>query len=113
MVEWLQYIGEPSELVLAWQAGDRTGVRFRWAVATVRREGKDYLLSYLDADTEFPIANEGRKWRNSRSWISRISRFQAKSWQAPRWGSGVFDAAAATTDSVRLRCLPASFPGGP
>lgn len=62
MVEWLQYIGEPSELVLAWQAGDRTGVRFRWAVATVRREGKDYLLSYLDADAEFPIANEGRKY---------------------------------------------------
>jgi hypothetical protein len=62
MVEWLQHVGDPTDLILAWQADDRTGVRFRWAVATLRRAGSDCVLSYLDADTEFPIANQERKY---------------------------------------------------
>jgi hypothetical protein len=62
MVQWLQYVGEPTDLILAWQADDRTRIRFRWAVARLRREGEGCVLSYLDADTEFPIANQGRKY---------------------------------------------------
>ncbi len=61
MVEWLQYIGEPSELVLAWQAGDRTGVRFRWVkVPTVRLvRGKITSCSSFRCGCRIPDCERG------------------------------------------------------
>ena len=61
-MERLQCVGDPSSLVLAWQAPDRVGDRFRWAVATLRKIDGDCSLTYLNDDGEFGDLNQGRPY---------------------------------------------------
>lgn len=62
MEHWLDEVCEPKVLILAWQAPDHTGVRFRWAVGEIRPRGQSFALSYFPPGMEFESRNGGRSY---------------------------------------------------
>jgi hypothetical protein len=59
-MNWIEHVLEPQRLILAWQAPDNTGVRFRWAVGEVtHNDGGTLTLRYFVRD-EFERANQGK-----------------------------------------------------
>jgi hypothetical protein len=56
---WIEHVWEPKQLLLAWQAPDHFGNRFRWAVGEISREGDNYALRYLQG-SEFESLNQGK-----------------------------------------------------
>jgi len=60
MENWINHVSEPKRLVLAWQAPDHMGDRFRWAVAVIERHGGDCSLRYLVPGAEFEKFNQGK-----------------------------------------------------
>jgi hypothetical protein len=61
-MNWIEHVCEPQRLILAWQAPDSTGERFRWAVGEVAPGGGGALtLRYFVGD-EFERANQGKSF---------------------------------------------------
>jgi hypothetical protein len=58
-MNWIDHICEPHRLILAWQAPDNTGVRFRWAVGELTPLGAGLCLRYFTGE-EFSRVNQGR-----------------------------------------------------
>src|SRR5882757_7708851 len=56
---WLEYICEPKRLILAWQAPDQFGVRFRWAVGEISQESAGFEFRYIEG-SEFETLNQGK-----------------------------------------------------
>ena len=47
MQNWIEHVLEPERLLLAWQAPDPAGIRKRFAVGELVREGDDCILRYF------------------------------------------------------------------
>jgi hypothetical protein len=62
MGNWIERVAEPRRLLLAWQAPDHMGDRFRWAVGLLDFEGVECVLRYLRGGLEFESLNEGRTY---------------------------------------------------
>jgi hypothetical protein len=58
---WIEHICEPQRLLLAWQAPDQFGNRFRWAVGEISRTKDDYLFRYFEGP-EFESFNQGKSY---------------------------------------------------
>jgi hypothetical protein len=56
---WVEHIIDPQRLLLAWQAPDQFGDRFRWAVGEITRDEGNYTFRYLRG-TQFESLNGGR-----------------------------------------------------
>jgi hypothetical protein len=56
----IEHLQEPQRLYLAWQAPDRFGQRFRWAVGVLSRNEAGCSLRYLESGPEFESLNCGR-----------------------------------------------------
>lgn len=56
---WIQHVVDPRRLLLAWQAPDQFGDRFRWAVGEIRRDNGDYSFRYFRG-ADFEGLNRGR-----------------------------------------------------
>lgn len=56
---FIEHVREPTRLILAWQAPDQFGERFRWAVGVVAPSGGEYSFQYLKGD-EFAALNQMR-----------------------------------------------------
>jgi hypothetical protein len=54
-------MSDPTKLILAWQADDAVGDRFRWAVAEVTPAAEGCRLRYY-SDEEFDRLNDGRTY---------------------------------------------------
>ncbi|HZH09292.1 MAG TPA: HIRAN domain-containing protein [Microvirga sp.] len=63
MTNWIERISEPQRLILAWQAPDHMGLRFRWAVAVLERREGTHVLRYLRPGAEFSHYNHGRTFQ--------------------------------------------------
>lgn len=61
MENWIEHIPEPERLLLAWQAPDETGNRFRWVVAVLERHGTNIRFRYLTDPSEFRALNDGHE----------------------------------------------------
>jgi hypothetical protein len=59
METWIKHVDEPVRLILAWQAADLTGDRYRWAVGEVSREPDGAMFRYYRGE-EFRRLNGGR-----------------------------------------------------
>jgi hypothetical protein len=57
-------IGEPQRLILAWQAPDHLGNRYRWAVGVVSPVANDWHLRYFEAGSEFEQFNPGEPYES-------------------------------------------------
>lgn len=55
----IEHVREPRRLILAWQAPDQFGERFRWAIGVVSPSQGDYAFQYLK-DDEFAALNQMR-----------------------------------------------------
>jgi hypothetical protein len=62
MGNWIERVAEPRRLVLAWQAPDHLGDRFRWAVGLLDFDDAQCVLRYLRAGAEFMSFNQGRTY---------------------------------------------------
>lgn len=94
---WIRRINEPQRLVLAWQAPDHLGDRYRWAVGDLRREAAlEYAFRYLEDDAEFTRLNPGRTHE-------AIFKLGYNGYPAFRLGAGAFGEAAI---SPFLRRIP-------
>lgn len=64
MVNWIEYHSEPSRLLLAWQAPDHMGNRFRWAVGELALVGKGAALQlrYFREGDEFAALNDSKPY---------------------------------------------------
>ena len=62
MEHWIEASCEPRELILAWQPGDATSDRFRWAVARIVPQGDDFELRYFERGSEFEKFNAGKSF---------------------------------------------------
>src|SRR5689334_16074191 len=60
-MNWIEHICEPRTLILAWQAPDNTGIRFRWAVGELSRGDGSVTLRYFFGE-EFSRLNDGKKF---------------------------------------------------
>jgi hypothetical protein len=58
-VNWIEHICELRRLILAWQAPDNTGVRFRWAVGELTPNAGAMNLRYFSGE-EFSRLNHGK-----------------------------------------------------
>lgn len=58
-MNWIEHICEPRRLILAWQAPDNTGVRFRWAIGELTPHAGAMRLRYFSGE-EFSRVNQGR-----------------------------------------------------
>jgi hypothetical protein len=58
-MNWIEHICEPRRLILAWQALDNTGVRFRWAVGELSPNVGAMSLRYFSGE-EFARLNRGK-----------------------------------------------------
>ena len=58
-MNWIEHICEPRRLILAWQAPDDTGVRYRWAVGELTPHDGAMNLRYFSGD-EFSQLNQGK-----------------------------------------------------
>jgi HIRAN domain len=58
-MNWIEHICEPRRLILAWQAPDNTGVRFRWAVGELTPHDGAMSLRYFSGE-EFCRLNQGK-----------------------------------------------------
>lgn len=58
-MNWIEHICEPRRLILAWQAPDDTGMRFRWAVGDLTPEADAIKLRYFSGE-EFLRLNQGK-----------------------------------------------------
>jgi HIRAN domain len=67
MENWIENAPEPRKLFLAWQAPDRFGDRFRWAVGTVTPHGRDHTFRYLMSGAEFERLNQNRRFEELES----------------------------------------------
>ena len=59
MDHWIEEVGHPERLILAWQAPDDLRDRVRWAVGELTAEGNSGQFRYY-ADDEFQQLNAGR-----------------------------------------------------
>jgi hypothetical protein len=59
VMNWIEHICEPRRLILAWQASDDTGDRFRWAVGELTPDARGMALRYFSGE-EFTRVNQGR-----------------------------------------------------
>jgi hypothetical protein len=62
MENWIERVAEPRRLILAWQAPDHMGDRFRWAVGLLNFDGAECVLRYLRGGPEFVSLNQGRTY---------------------------------------------------
>ena len=62
MANWLEHIVEPKKLILAWQAPDAAGDRYRWAVGQVYENNGHVELQYFADDAEFCSVNQGKSF---------------------------------------------------
>lgn len=63
MVNWIEHYSEPRRLMLAWQAPDHMGDRFRWAVGEIKSTAQGSLvLRYFIEGSEFSELNDGRSF---------------------------------------------------
>jgi hypothetical protein len=58
-MNWIEHICEPRRLILAWQAPDDTGVRFRWAIGELTPRDCTVSLRYFSGE-EFSRLNQGK-----------------------------------------------------
>lgn len=56
----IKTVVEPRRLILAWQAADLLGPRYRWAVGEISRRGEAYRFRYFLQGNEFAALNDGR-----------------------------------------------------
>lgn len=64
MTNLIETVCDPGRLVLAWQAPDHLGERYRWAVGEISLKGPDCILRYFDRGEEFERFNSGRNYRS-------------------------------------------------
>lgn len=62
MSNWIENIAEPRRLILAWQAPDHMGDRFRWAVACLQQQEESWAFEYLRPGSDFERLNQGRTY---------------------------------------------------
>ena len=60
MRHWIETVVEPRRLILAWQAADLTGARYRWAVGEISRVGNGHQFRYFLDGAEFAALNRGK-----------------------------------------------------
>jgi hypothetical protein len=58
-MNWIEHICEPRRLILAWQAPDSMGDRFRWAIGELTPQSDGMSLRYFAGD-EFSRLNQGK-----------------------------------------------------
>jgi hypothetical protein len=65
-MNWIDHTCEPRRLILAWQAPDNAGERFRWAVGELTPNVDGIRLRYFSGE-EFTSLNQGRTIEELRS----------------------------------------------
>jgi hypothetical protein len=63
VVNWIEHVCEPDSLILAWQAPDQLGDRYRWAVGELSQNDSTCVFRYFERGAEFDRLNAGRTYQ--------------------------------------------------